>query len=210
MSLRQHCTQDHGGRLRLSCLRLEHLFTRAEKGDKARKMCATDIGNSILLKVYTRHHLLNIKAHRILYSFNRRTSQAQTWWAPRINNFNQLEKKKKGQLCWWQFFLFQGTTTSKTNWTVRKCLFDQSLLAKNHSLHFPFRQKCFETSRHLTFYRLYPENFFCLFFQTGVIALIEYKTKHKLNNIYFLHLKTLVRSKECRCDKSFLHIFIRE
>lgn len=58
-------------------------------------MCATDIGNSILLKVYTRHHLLNIKAHRILYSFYRRTSQAQTWWAPRINNFNQLEKKKK-------------------------------------------------------------------------------------------------------------------
>lgn len=92
----------------------------------------------------------------------------------------------------------------------KKMFIRPKLISKKPQLTFPFRQKCFETSRHLTFYRLYPENFFCLFFQTGVIALIEYKTKHKLNNIYFLHLKTLVRSKECRCDKSFLHIFIRE
>lgn len=38
MSLWQHCTQDYGGRLRLSYLRLKYPFTRrALKEDKARK-----------------------------------------------------------------------------------------------------------------------------------------------------------------------------
>lgn len=143
MSLRQHCTQDHGGRLRLSCLRLEHLFTRAEKGDKARKMCATDIGNSILLKVYTRHHLLNIKAHRILYSFYRRTSQAQTWWAPRINNFNQLEKKKKGTALLMTIFSISRNHYLKNKLDGKKMFIRPKLISKKPQLTFPFSAEMF-------------------------------------------------------------------